>query len=228
MKTSPFKAIIFDHDGTLIDTESPDFEACRLLCAELGITLTVESWAEQIVGHMNGYEAFMQDIIQTTNNGLTHADLWRRLKELWKITFEDVQLMPGVAQLLPQLQAAGYPLGVATASDQAWVTRWLTRFDLLPYFQVTANSDDVTHNKPAPDVYLHAASQLGVQPNQCLVFEDTVAGMSSAKAAGMTVVAVPSPITKSLDFSQADGIIDGLEKVTVEWIERGLRPFPEL
>lgn len=219
MKTQPIEAIIFDHDGTLIDTESPDFEACKILGQEHGFTLTLEYWAETIVGHMNGYNVLFQQIIETSHNGVTQAAMWQRLKELWDLTLQHVELMPGVDNLLPQLYSAGYRLGVATASNRAWVMRWLTHFELSHYFQVIANSDDVTHNKPAPDVYLFAAAQLGVRPERCLVFEDSVPGIQSAKAAGMTVVAVPSHVTKSLDFSQADAAVDGLEQVTVEWIE---------
>lgn len=219
MPARPFDAIIFDHDGTLIDTESPDFKACQMLFAEYGLTITLEHWAEYVVGRMDGYQVLFDEIIQTSANGLTPDDIWPRLRELWQITLEHVELMPGVTRLLPQLQAAGYPLAVATASDRTWATRWLTHFKLHPYFQVIATSNDIIHNKPAPDVYLFAAQQLGVSPARCLVFEDSVAGMESAKAAGMTVVALPSHITKSLDFSRADSIAEGLEQVSVAWIE---------
>jgi len=218
MTIGRFEAIIFDHDGTLIDTETPDYLACRMLCQELDIALTLEHWAEKIVGRRNGYDELFEDLIQSDNHGLTKADMWQRLRELWPITLENVELMPGVGRLLPQLQATGYPLAVATASDRNWAIRWLTRFDLLDYFQTIACSDDVTQNKPAPDVYLFAAAQLGVHPERCLVFEDSVAGLQSAHSAGMTVIAVPNHVTKTLDFSQADGILDGLENVTLEWI----------
>ncbi len=146
--------------------------------------------------------------------------MWQRLRQLWPITLEKTQLMPGVTRLLTDLQATGCPLGVATASDRHWVTRWLGKFNLLPYFQAISTGQDVCNNKPAPDVYLHAASQLGVDPRRCLVFEDSMAGMLAAKAAGMTVVAVPSHVTNSLNFAQAHHVVDGgLENVTVSWIE---------
>jgi len=219
MKTPPFDAIIFDHDGTLVDTESPDFEACKILCREFGLTLTVEQWASKVVGRMDGYNELFAELLQIHPNGVAEDDLWQRLKELWKITLEHVELMPGVSDLLPRLRAAGYPLGVATASDRRWSTRWLTHFNLTPYFEVVANGDDVVNNKPAPDVYLLAASQLGARPERCLVFEDSLAGVQSAKAAGMRVIAVPSHVTQTLDFSQADGIVHGLQNVSVAWIE---------
>ena len=219
MNACPFDAVIFDHDGTLVDTETPDFRACQMLFAHYGLSLSLEYWAEHAVGHMDGYNILFSEI-EANNNGANRSQMPAQLKEFWQITSQHVELMPGVVNLLLQLQTAGYPLGVATASDREAVTRWLTHFNLLPYFKVVASGSDVTHNKPAPDVYLFAAQQLGVRPNRCLVFEDSVAGTQAAKAAGMTVAAVPSPITQSLDFSQADIIVEnGLEQVTVEWIK---------
>lgn len=220
MNYRPYEAVIFDLDGTLIDTERPDFEACQMLCQEFGLSLTLNQWAEKIVGRLDGYDELFVELIQHNHNGLTPATLMQRLREYWQITLQHVQLMPGVERLLTELKAAGYPLGLATASDQQWTTRWLTRFELLPYFKVTANRDHIAHNKPAPDVYLFAAAQLGVQPDRCLVFEDSLVGVQAAKAAGMTVVAVPGHVTKTLDFSQANVVIHGLQDVTVAWIEK--------
>ena len=214
-----FEAIIFDHDGTLVDTESPDFQACKMLFEEFGVPLTLEGWAAKAVGITNGYNDLFDDVIGSGDNGVSKADLWQRLRELWQITYQHVELMPGVSELLPELKRAGYLLGVATASDRRWADRWLTHFDLLPHFQVIATSDDVVHNKPAPDVYLYAAAQLGLPPEKCLVFEDSVAGVHAAKSAGMTAIAVPSHVTKSMDFSLADGTVGGLETVTLDWIE---------
>jgi HAD superfamily hydrolase (TIGR01509 family) len=213
-----FEAIIFDHDGTLVDTESPDFQACKMLFDEFGLPLTLETWAATAVGVTDGYHSLFRDALQAGHDGVSQDDLWQRLQELWKITFEDVEIMPGVTRLIPELRQAGFKLGVATASDREWAHRWLTKFGLLSQFQTIATRDDVVHNKPAPDVYLYAAAQLGAQPDRCLVFEDSVAGVQAAKAAGMTVFAVPNHVTKTLDFSLADGIVHGLENVSAPWI----------
>ncbi len=219
MKKHAFEAVIFDLDGTLIDTETADFEACKKLFHELGASITLEYWAEKVVGRTDGHEDLLQELVQHTHNGLTKAELWLRIQELWTVTLQNVTLMPGVEDLLTQLRAADYPLGVATASDRKWATRWLTKFRLHSYFKTISTGDDVVHNKPAPDVYLLAAAQLGVAPRHCLVFEDSAAGAESAKAAGMTVVAIATPITKHLDFSHADSIVSGLNQVTTEWVK---------
>ena len=210
-----FDAIIFDHDGTLVDTESPDFQACKMLFDEFGVPLTLEGWAAKAVGITDGYNDLFDDVIGSCDNGISKADLWQRLRELWQITYQHVELMPGVSELLPELKRAGYLLGVATASDRRWADRWLTHFDLLPHFQVIATSDDVVHNKPAPDVYLYA----GVTGDYNPAHINSVAGVHAAKSAGMTAIAVPSHVTKSMDFSLADGTVGGLETVTLDWIE---------
>ena len=217
MNNNSFAAIIFDHDGTLVDTEQPDYEACRRMCLELGISLSQEVWADKVLGRMQGYNDLHQDIIEPHAPHFSNDDMWRRLHQLWPVTLKNTQLMPGVSQLLPQLKAHGYVLGVATAADRDWAHRWLGQFDLLPYFEVVASRSDVTNNKPAPDVYLHAAQKLGVAPQNCLVFEDSLTGATSAKAAGMTVVAVPN-YAAGQDFSIADVIVDGLHNVTPHWI----------
>ena len=77
----------------------------------------------------------------------------------------------------------------------------------------------MAHNKPAPDVYLSAATKLSVEPTKCLVFEDSPFGIRAAKTAGMTVVAVPNIATRNLYLSQADAIVPSLQNVTVDWIE---------
>jgi len=215
----PFDAIIFDHDGTLVDTETPDIRACQMLYTEFNAPFDPQQWARLVAGSMAGYDILLDELAEFHGNGLTRDDMWKRLRELWVITYKQVELVVGVRQLLPQLHAAGYPLGVASASDRKWVERWMSTFDLLPYFQAIASSDDVRYNKPAPDVYLFAAAQLGVAPEKCLVFEDSLTGVQSAKAAGMTVVAVPSRITQNLDFSHADAMVAGLDNVTLDGLE---------
>lgn len=213
----PFEAIIFDHDGTLIDTETQDFRAFEMLFSEQGVTLSVEHWADIVVGHWGGHNTLFDELIAQTT-GQTRELLKARLHTLWLGNLKHVTLMPYAKRVIHDLHEAGHRLAIATASDQAWVDRWLGKFELQSYFDVIATSDHVAENKPAPDVYLYAASQLGVSPDRCLVFEDSRAGLTSAKAAGMTVVAVPSPITESLDLSAADFVINGLACVNAAWI----------
>ena len=220
MKAPSFEAIIFDHDGTLVDTETPDYEACKIMCREQGIFLSMEDWARIVVGRMDGYNILFEEIIQPhLKNGFTQENMWQRLRELWPVTLQNTGLMSGASNLLAQLHAQGNTMAVATAADRSWAMRWLTNFNLMPYFQAISTGQDVKNNKPAPDVYLHAAQQLGVNPQGCLVFEDSLVGVRAAKSAGMTVVAVPNHVTQSLDFSHADAVVEGLDKIDPQWID---------
>jgi beta-phosphoglucomutase-like phosphatase (HAD superfamily) len=91
-----FDAIIFDHDGTLVDTETPDIRACQMLYDELKAPFDPQQWARLVAGSMAGYDVLLAELAELHGNGLTRADLWRRLRELWAITYEQVELAPGV------------------------------------------------------------------------------------------------------------------------------------
>jgi HAD superfamily hydrolase (TIGR01509 family) len=219
MTTSPFETIIFDLDGTLIDTESADLRACQLIYQEHGATISPEYWAKHIVGYKDSAELVVADLLQRNGHGLSAPVLRQRFRELWSNQLDRVELLPGVPELLLALQAFGVPLALATASDRTWTQRWLSHFNLSGYFQAIATCEDVVCNKPAPDVYLFAAARIGVLPARCLVFEDSLPGLAAAKSAGMTAVAVRHQATQYIEFSQADWVINSLGSVTVEWIQ---------
>ncbi|RME72462.1 MAG: HAD family hydrolase [Chloroflexi bacterium] len=208
------QAVIFDLDGTLIDTETADYEACRILFEEIGVPLSLDRWAECVVGIIDGYDCLFDELLAVQNNGLTRAGLRRRLQELWPQTLQHVTLMDGAIEALTHFQAAGYRLGLASASDRSWINRWLTRFQLAPFFEAIASGEEVRRNKPAPDVFLLAAQRLNTPPEACLVFEDSHVGVSAARAAGMTVIAVPNTVTRGMDFSSAHRVIHSLRDIT--------------
>jgi len=219
MRRLPFAAIIFDHDGTLVDTAGPDKSAWELLYREVGAPFNLEHWAKTTAGYAAGYETLLAELSRASRRPTTSAALRRRLEALWAVTFREVELRPGVADLLARLRQAGYRLGVASASDRDWVERWLGQFGLRPSFETITTREDVRHNKPAPDLYLAAAARLGVKPAACLVFEDAPVGIEAARAAGTAVVAVPNFATENLDLSQAHAIVPDWPTVTPDWIE---------
>ena len=123
---------------------------------------------------------------------------------------ESVEPSPGLYDLLDTLDARGLAFGLASSSQANWVEVILTILGVKERFRVVMSGDMVTDGKPAPEIYLTTASKLGVEPSRCLVFEDSPHGIQAGKAAGMTVVAVLTEMTRDLDVSLADHHIESL------------------
>jgi HAD superfamily hydrolase (TIGR01509 family) len=209
--------VIFDHDGVLVDSVGPDFAACSALFDELGVELQADDWARQVCGRLDAYEGMFDRLVQA-QPGLDRDALRRRLRELWAVhlTEETIHVLPGARELAASLHGDGVPLAVASSSDGWWARRWLRHFDLELYFAAIVAREDVARVKPEPDVYFEAARRLGVAPTDCLVFEDSLTGISAAKAAGMAVIAVPTEHTRGLDHSGADAVVTHLTEVSNE------------
>jgi HAD superfamily hydrolase (TIGR01509 family) len=124
---------------------------------------------------------------------------------------------PGVAELIETATAATIPLGVASSSTFDWVDEHLVRLGLREHFAAVRTRDDVApgRTKPAPDLYEAAIEALGVDASNAVAIEDSPNGVAAAKAAGLTAVAVPGPMTAHLDFSAADHVVDTLEAITL-------------
>jgi beta-phosphoglucomutase-like phosphatase (HAD superfamily) len=116
--------------------------------------------------------------------------------------------MPGVVEYLDKAVEIGLKIGLASSSDRAWVVNHLTELDLIHYFDVVCTLEDVKLVKPDPDLYQKAVAGLDLLPDQVVAFEDAPNGILAAKRAGLYCVAVPNSVTRSLDLSGADLILD--------------------
>jgi HAD superfamily hydrolase (TIGR01509 family) len=202
-------ALIFDFDGLLVDTETPAFESWRTLYAEHGHELTLDLW-QGALGTSHGFDALAHLA------GLVGADLDRdgtlaRRMEQKRMLSMDQPLLPGSRDLLDQSRMLGLPCAVASSSSRAWVDGWLQLHDIAAYFACVRTADDVVMTKPAPDLFLSAATCMGVEPAACLVFEDSPNGILAAHAAGMRCVAVPGSITRQLALPPADLTLPALD-----------------
>jgi HAD superfamily hydrolase (TIGR01509 family) len=205
---------IFDCDGLLADTEAPDFEAWRLIYADHGLDLDLADWAQNI-GIAKGHDLrdWHAPLAAVAGPGYDLEAITTRRHAFYQAAIEALTPMPGVTALLDALQAEGIPCAVASNSDRSWVDRVLAITDLKPHFVAIATADEVPHPKPAPDVYLLAAKKLGVSPQNCAAFEDSPRGLAAAHAAGMWTVAVPTALTRHLDFPQAHHLVESLKHV---------------
>jgi len=212
---------IFDCDGLLADTETPDYDAWRTIYEEQGLHLPVELWARSI-GTAKGHDANDWHLPLAERIGPTYhrEAVQARKRSLYHAAIGRLTPMPGVLALLDTLDAAQIPCAVASNSERAWVNNVLSITGLTARFRAIATADEVPHPKPAPDVYLLAAQRLGIPPDQCAAFEDSPRGLAAAHAAGMFTVAVPTALTRHLAFEQAHHLVESLEHLTLEHLRK--------
>ncbi|WP_019009058.1 HAD-IA family hydrolase [Deinococcus aquatilis] len=195
-KARGIRALIFDFDGTILDTESREFWHWQELYRTHGRELALTDWQSGI-GTWDAFDpwAGLPDTVQADREQV-HAELHGRI--LADIQEQDVR--PGVRAVLEAVQPAGFRLALATSSDRAWVTRWLEHHNMLHLFEVMATRDDVARVKPDPELYLLAVERLGLRPEECIAVEDSLNGATAAVAAGTRVLVVPNDVTRTQPF----------------------------
>lgn len=218
------KALIFDFDGLILDTETPELLAWQEIYRDYGQDLTVQTWG-QIVGGSAASDFDPAAHLETlTGEKLDHSRLNDRATEQRLAQIDRQYLLPGVQDYLDDGKRLGLRLAVASSSPHAWVDGYLRHRGLFHYFDSVKASEDVLRTKPEPDLFLLALSSLGVRADEAVVFEDSPNGVKAAKRAGIFVVAVPNPLTAQLGFdgenmrlaSLAEMPLDGLLRQIVE------------
>jgi HAD superfamily hydrolase (TIGR01509 family) len=209
----PVDAVVFDFDGLLVDTEWSIYEMAASTFAEFDIELPVPVWAT-VVGLADESDWWTR---LCTENEWTvdREDWWRRYHAIDRSFRESLPALPGVVELLDDLESAGVPTGIASSSGRDWIEGHLGRLGLLDRFATVAGVDRTGVGKPAPDVYLLACADLGAEPARSVAVEDSRHGIAAAKAAGMACVAVPSRITRHTDLSAADLTVGSLADIGV-------------
>jgi len=217
---SSFQAVIFDMDGLIVDTENIYYNAYNQTLNELGVDIPREGYV-RCVGHP--VEDNSADAVKRYELPIRPEDFL----ESWMTRFEtaisdpdQIDLMPGFLDLLAHLQSVNYKLGIASSTPHHRMQTTLQN-GVLPHLNVASlneifgaqfSGSDVTNTKPDPEIYHKAARELGVAPEACVVFEDSVAGVQSGKAAGMTVFAVPNFFTSHQNHEGADRILNSLSE----------------
>jgi HAD superfamily hydrolase (TIGR01509 family) len=203
------RAVVFDFDGLIVDTETPVFDAWAAVFREHGEELTRELW-QGVIGHGPGYWDPVAELEARLGHSLDRdaVQAGRRRREMG-IAF-DQPALPGVREWVRSAVELGLGLGVASSSGRTWVTGHLERLGLDEFTCVRCR-DDVARTKPAPDLYAAAVECLGVAPAEAVAIEDSQPGTESARAAGLLCIAVPGPLTSAHhDFSAADLVLPSL------------------
>jgi len=202
-------AVLFDMDGTLIDSEPVWFETQARVLAEYGFELGPEHW-QRVLGQPT--EVSCKYLIGVSGVPLT----WQELAELIEAAMveqlsQGLELLPGAKELLVELQCAGVPAALVSASSRRIVDACIGAIG-ADFFRHTVSGDDVTRTKPDPQPYLLAAELLGVAASSCVVIEDSPIGTTSGASAGCRVLAVPHATVKIPDLPRVTKVasLDGV------------------
>jgi len=203
----PPTALIFDFDGTMVDTEWPVFEMVRGVYRDHGVDLVIADWVDKLgrADHRPWPEELAEAIGREPDN-----DVVDKAIAAGRESRSTLPLLPGVVELMEAADRTGVPMAVASSSPSSWVDAHLDRLGIASRFIVVTTRDHVVNTKPAPDLFVAAANALGVDPTDSVVVEDSRHGCRAAKLAGMTCVVVPNKITAHDLPADADLILDSL------------------
>ena len=208
-----FSAIIFDHDGTLVDSEGIHYNIWReLLSTDFGIKFSKQEYLNHHCGVPTLQNA--ETIVQQYALDLNAQQLYQRNTQAmhaW-LSENSFPLFATAKPALDQCRNAGLKIGLATGASNTEANATLKGHELAEYFTAVTTKDDVEHTKPAPETYLLTAHKLGVEPQACIAIEDSSTGIASAKAAGMVCIAVSNDYSVSQDVSLADHQVDDLQQ----------------
>ena len=203
------RAVLFDFDGIIVDTEWAIYQAWLRTFQAHDHDLPLELYTRCIGSDFDTWSP-KTHLEELTGNSFDWHDLDTKRQQEIVSELKGSQAMPGVIDLLDQLDEKPIPAAVVSSSSHHWVDGWLERIGLTGRFQNVVCRGDAPRIKPAPDLYLEAAKRLALEPSGCLVIEDSMNGVKAAKAAGMSVWAVPNRVTSCLDFSAADRMFGSL------------------
>ncbi|WP_414829727.1 HAD family hydrolase [Alteromonas sp. H39] len=217
--TSATRVILFDHDGTLIDSEATHFQLWQEVLSPYGITLDENFYCAEMAGipvNQNAKDVVRHFAMDVNPQVLANA---KHAKTRGFLQSQAFPLMPYAKEALAACAEAGYTLGIVTGGSGLSVQRTLKAYGFEQWIQVVVAAEDVEQSKPAPDCYLKAAAQLGANSQHCIAVEDTQHGLEAAVNAGMRCVVVPTSHSEKHDFSSATSRYNSLR----EWVEAEIR-----
>jgi HAD superfamily hydrolase (TIGR01509 family) len=212
-----FKAILFDHDGTLVDSEGIHHSLWRQILPEYNINLLEAEYIKYFVGVPCLPSAIA--LVERHALAVTAQKLAHQKETLTSAYLSDkaFPLMPGASEALALTKALGLQLGVVTGAGSDGICATLREYGWTDKFDTVVTGSDVANSKPAPDVYQLALAKLNLMPDQAVAIEDTATGVKAAKAAGLICLAVPQRHSMNQDFSAADVVVRSIVDA-VDWV----------
>jgi HAD superfamily hydrolase (TIGR01509 family) len=206
------RAVIFDFDGLIVDTEGPIYRAWQRIYRERGHELPRDRWLT-IIGTTSAAFDPLVDLGERMGETLDKAELDALERLYYREATVRQELLPGVGRYLQDARQFDLKTGIASSSSRAWVMEHLARLGVAADFDVIVSRDDVLKSKPDPELYQLALARLQVRADEALALEDSHNGVRAAKAAGIFCVAVPNPLTATQDLRDADLRLPSLEAI---------------
>ena len=214
-------AIVFDLDGTIVDTETVEYESIRAVWAEHGAEYTIAHF-EDVIGTTFG-PVWVEELAVHLGRALDADAAYARRRDVKTRLLQTLRSRAGIDTLIEQAAAAGIPMAVASNSPLDWVQARLHQLELQHHLSALITIDIASRPKPHPAPYLEACAALGAEPARSIAFEDSATGVASAKAAGLYTIACPGPLTLRHDLSAADRIIGAHTEITLADLGRAVR-----
>jgi len=209
------KAIIFDFDGLILDTETAMYNSWNDTYKKYGCLLPLSIWEKSIGSYnpsFNPYDYLSELLNRKIDKDTVRLERRSRFSELVK----NIDLLPGVKDYILESKKLGLKLAIASSSSQEWVIGYLKKYELYYYFDIIICSDHVKQIKPFPDVYQMALDQLNISNTEAIALEDSPNGCLSAKQAGIYCVAVPNMLTENFSFENANLQLNSLCEIPLK------------
>ncbi|WP_020559441.1 HAD family hydrolase [Thiofilum flexile] len=213
------KALLLDHDGTLVDSETLHGQHWAEVLASHGVELSSAEYHAHYAGYSTSQNAI--DLIQ--QHGLTisqHALAQQKvaITQAW-LKQQAWPLIEGASAIMQWASTQGLRQAIVTGGQRVSVERTLSYYQLAPFIEVVTSQEDAEHNKPAPDLYLLTLERLGLKAHEVLALEDTARGMQAALGAGIECVVVRNSYSQNQDFSGAAACVDSLPQA-LAWLKQ--------
>lgn len=220
------KALIFDFDGLILDTETPDLLAWQEIYRQHGQEISLQEWGQIVGGTGNSIFEPASHLQILLGHPIDLSAIRQLARQLSDAAILQQPVLPGARNLLEVASNKPYRLAIASSSPHDWVDNHLKRLGLFDYFEAILCGDDVLRTKPDPGLYLAALRALQINAGEAVVFEDSPNGILAANSAGIFSVAVPIPLTAQLGVDHASLVLGSLEEVSLADLEARLAGSP--
>jgi HAD superfamily hydrolase (TIGR01509 family) len=211
------KALIFDFDGLILDTETPEVLVWQTIYREQGFELPVHEWEKTVGGYgISTFDA-AEHLSHLSQGRLDAVSMRTRYREESGLLIEASSILPGVLEIIHEARESGVRVAIGSSSPHSWVDTHLKRLGIFHFFNPVICQDDVPpgKTKPNPDIYLKVLDMLKVQNTEAVVFEDSPNGVLAARRAGIFVVAVPNGLTALMNVS-GDLTVSSLAEMSLQ------------